>query len=736
MTVRARVRFGLLATFAAVALWVTGPAAAVAANESGTLEVHTVPATEGARVAAEGRTAVTNGRGVARLQVRSFDTLDERFKVLQTRVSQDRRVTLDRVLGSPRHGRSGAPVVVGLRTERLVRWSFVDRGRNPVPADRISLLEMRSNAGEVVQIRGGALQRPRWVAAGRTQQTTNGLVNKPQYWSITRVVVDGADVVNRAQQVFVPDETQDWQIELMFYRVEVVGRDLLFAGPTGKGLAITRPDGVTERLPFEDGAVTIESLPRGTYDVQIYGPGISFTRPMSISKDQVVDLMVISRFNVALLVTVLALVAISLVLVGRRHRVVSIHRRSVVLVGRATESTTVLVVAVFVCTVLLLLIGVPLARADTGTPSASRGTSPPTLAYYYIWYQPTSWQRAKSDYPLLGNYSSDDGVIMRQHVKMAQNAGLSGFLVSWKGRDGLDRRLARLVDISERRDFKLGIVYQGLDFDRNPLPVRKVAADLEKFADTYTDSPAFDLFERPVVVITGTESYSVEDLRRATAPVQGRVLVLASAKSVADYRRTAAVTDGDAYYWSSAHPDRPFYAEKLSEMARAVRSDGGLWLAPAAAGFDARMIGGQQVVPRNGGRTLATAIDVARDSQPDAVAVISWNEFSENSHVEPSEVHGHRELDVLADKLDGRAEVPRGLIEGAGSARGASLTGWGAMVVMLLLGAAANLLLLLRRSRRQTPADATQFAPTAFESDEPAPASATQERRDPATSWH
>ena len=32
----------------------------------------------------------------------------------------------------------------------------------------------------------------------------------------------------------------------------------------------------------------------------------------------------------------------------------------------------------------------------------------PVLAYYYIWYNPESWNRAKIDYPLLGRYSSDD----------------------------------------------------------------------------------------------------------------------------------------------------------------------------------------------------------------------------------------------------------------------------------------------------------------------------------------
>ena len=31
------------------------------------------------------------------------------------------------------------------------------------------------------------------------------------------------------------------------------------------------------------------------------------------------------------------------------------------------------------------------------------------FAYYYIWFNVSSWERAKSDYPTLGRYSSDVG---------------------------------------------------------------------------------------------------------------------------------------------------------------------------------------------------------------------------------------------------------------------------------------------------------------------------------------
>jgi hypothetical protein len=65
--------------------------------------------------------------------------------------------------------------------------------------------------------------------------------------------------------------------------------------------------------------------------------------------------------------------------------------------------------------------------------------------------------------------------------------------------------------------------------------------------------------------------------------------------------------DGDAYYWSSVDPQRDTRAAaKLAAMSTA-----------------------------------------AIKSSPDALGLISWNEFSENSHVEPSVAHGNRYLAVL-----------------------------------------------------------------------------------------
>ncbi len=59
-------------------------------------------------------------------------------------------------------------------------------------------------------------------------------------------------------------------------------------------------------------------------------------------------------------------------------------------------------------------------------------------------------------------------------------------------------------------------------------------------------------------------------------------------------------------------------------------------------GFDARLVGGERVVDRESGDTLQTQLRAALQSSPDVIGLISWNEFSENSHIEPSQDHGHQ----------------------------------------------------------------------------------------------
>ncbi len=312
---------------------------------------------------------------------------------------------------------------------------------------------------------------------------------------------------------------------------------------------------------------------------------------------------------------------------------------------------------------LALVIGLGLCLAvpaGVAPPPAAAAKSPvPVLAYYYIWFNPTSWNRAKSDYPLIGRYSSDEESVMRTHVKWAKAAGITGFIVSWKRTDLLNKRLHKLVRIADAEGFKLAIIYQGLDFDRRPQPAARVAGDLSYLAQRYAADPAFRLFDKPLVIWSGTWKYSPADVDSVTRPIRPNLLVLASEHSARDYKRIAGLVDGNAYYWSSVNPEtNDNHTAKLDEMAAVVHADRGLWIAPAAPGFDARKIGGTRVVDRKGGATFRRQFEAALGSSPDAVGLISWNEFSENSHIEPSRQFGSLYLQVLADMQQTADHLP------------------------------------------------------------------------------
>ncbi len=291
-------------------------------------------------------------------------------------------------------------------------------------------------------------------------------------------------------------------------------------------------------------------------------------------------------------------------------------------------------------------------QVPSSDPTDPTGSSSPipTLAYYYIWFDTNSWSRAKIDFPLLGRYSSDDRAVMLQHIQWAKSAGITGFIVSWKSTDVLNRRMEQLIELAEQQNFKLAMIYEGLDFNRNPLPLTTVANDLDYFIQHFAGRKPFELFSKPLVIWSGTWKFTQEQIDQVTRDRRTSLLILASERNLAGYQKLAGYVDGNAYYWSSVNPDTfSGYLNKLSQMSQAVHDNGGLWIPPAAPGFDARLIGGTSVVDRKNGDTFRTQLATAVASSPDVLGIISWNEFSENSYIEPSKGYGSTYLNIISE---------------------------------------------------------------------------------------
>ena len=305
--------------------------------------------------------------------------------------------------------------------------------------------------------------------------------------------------------------------------------------------------------------------------------------------------------------------------------------------------------ALLLAAVLVVFAGVLPTSADVPVGA----TAPvPLLAYYSIGYDAGAWDPLNVDSPLLGRYSSDDAAIMREHIHLAQQVGINGFIVNWRNTPKLNRRLGQLIGLADGQNFKLAIAYQALDAQKKPLPAAKVAADLDYFLRNFKGHASFTLFDKPVIIWSGSWAYTPEDIASVTGTRRKQLLLLASARSVAEYQSIAPNVDGNAYYWPSADPASDGYAQALADMGAAVHSHSGLWIAPAAPGYAGRPAGSNPV-DRADGSTLRRELAAAGASTPDAIGLISWNMFPDNTQVEPGVNDGKRALDVLADVRNG-----------------------------------------------------------------------------------
>ncbi len=101
-----------------------------------------------------------------------------------------------------------------------------------MPFGRIERLVLRSSSGQVRVFRTG-LARSHWFFARRVSLIRGKLVKKDLDYSVQRIVVLGADVVNAGQQTFSPESGHSVSFTLAFYALTVRGEDALFGSPAG-----------------------------------------------------------------------------------------------------------------------------------------------------------------------------------------------------------------------------------------------------------------------------------------------------------------------------------------------------------------------------------------------------------------------------------------------------------------------------------------------------------------------
>ena len=289
--------------------------------------LQTVPSVPGVTFQVGGRQFVSGADGTAAVMVPAAGTYDLQV-ITNTYHDPYRRVEFSRWLGESYqpsrqiHLPASETIQVGLNVYELVGEKFVGLDGKPVDPKRVTQFSIKSIQGDSFTFKDGT---PRWIPASRvTRRRSGGLAQVPLLYTVTEAMVDGSNVVNKAQQQFYAQPNATWSISLLLYGLRISTQDALFGFPQGTAVQLYLPNGQVQTYPLDkNGVAQMYRLARGNYNFQIMGAkGLTTRAPIALSKDQELTTKVISFLDLAVIGGAGALLAIALVVFGR----LSLHK--------------------------------------------------------------------------------------------------------------------------------------------------------------------------------------------------------------------------------------------------------------------------------------------------------------------------------------------------------------------------------------------------------------------------
>lgn len=279
---------------------------------------------------------------------------------------------------------------------------------------------------------------------------------------------------------------------------------------------------------------------------------------------------------------------------------------------------------------------------------------PPAVAFYYAWFDWTTWDLPLSAQPVEPYLSADPATIER-HVVQAKQASLDALILDWYGprveNNQTETNLRVLLDKAQLHNLSAGLTVDiAGPFIQNETDLINA---LTVVRDRHVQHPAyFRMDGRPMVFFWRQETYAVEtwlSLRQQIDP--NRSMIWIAEGTDTDYLRAF---DG-LYLYSVAWSADP--ASQLIRWGETVRSwsqQNGVaryWVATVMPGYDDRATGRANafVQPRSDGDYYRACWSGAQASNADLVTITSFNEWLEGTQIEPAQSYGDFYLNLTAE---------------------------------------------------------------------------------------
>ena len=311
-------------------------------------------------------------------------------------------------------------------------------------------------------------------------------------------------------------------------------------------------------------------------------------------------------------------------------------------------------------------------------PAGAQEPSPPlVLAFYYLWYDETTWTPARVPDIPLEPYVSRDPQAMARHIQQARSAGIDALLAAWYGPEGesnqTEPNLRTLLDQAAAANYRIGLLFET---DSPFLPDLDATRRALVHAQTvHAAHPAYLRVQgRPVLFFWRVSRWPVDTWRQLRAEVDPSQGALWIAEGVDP--AYLAVFDGLYLYSNTWNPptDLDYTNRKFARLVAQAGERLGAskrWVATVMPGYDDTRTGRANafVRDREGGAYYAASWQAAMASHPAWIVITSFNEWPEGTYIEPSQAYGRLYLDLTAEwaaRFKAQASTP-------GQVRGASV---------------------------------------------------------------
>jgi hypothetical protein len=273
-------------------------------------------------------------------------------------------------------------------------------------------------------------------------------------------------------------------------------------------------------------------------------------------------------------------------------------------------------------------------------------------ALYYPWYTMSRWDdsemKDKAQYP----YDSSDPVAIKRQITQAKSAGIDGFLSSWWGAGSrTDRNLPVVLDVAGQNNFSIGMFLETRSIveakKKNwPLVEDELVRWLELYVTTYGSHPAaMKVDGKPLIVPWVTCTVPVDTWRNVRRRMKEHNL---EATIIADCRVPEYFDVFDGALGGDAKTGRIIRYHALLADSPSPK----IWMSSAMPGFDERLLP-DRVNPRNyereDGAYFKRELNTALEAKPQWLRLYTWNEYPENTHIEPSKNFGDKYLRLAAE---------------------------------------------------------------------------------------